>query len=112
MQEKDQALGIPTTQKMERQESLARGHSEEYKAALQRAVTLSVPHARMPSEYGTFDEQEEDNSDHSTSSSAGRSSSGTSKRNTKEGWGDLMDRLLDKDAAGHFIPWKSQAGEK
>lgn len=51
-------MEIPAKQRMERQETLAREHTQEYKAALQRAVTLAVPHAYSPSQYGTFDEQE------------------------------------------------------
>ena len=52
-------MEIPTKQRMERQKTLAKEHTEEYKAALQRAVTLAVPHAYSPSPYGTFDEQDE-----------------------------------------------------
>nr|GFB24388.1 alpha/beta hydrolases superfamily protein [Tanacetum cinerariifolium] len=37
MLEKDPIMEIPPKQKMERQETLAREHSDEYKAALQRA---------------------------------------------------------------------------
>ncbi|KAL7107106.1 hypothetical protein ACP275_06G033300 [Erythranthe tilingii] len=62
MREKDHTLEIPTKQRMERQKSLAKEHSDEYKAALRRAVTLSVPHAFSPSQYGTFDERN-DNED-------------------------------------------------
>ena len=69
MLEKDQIMEIPTSQRMERQQTLAKEHSEEYRAALQRAVTLSVPHAYTPFQYGTFDEG--DNS----SESSGKSSS-------------------------------------
>ncbi|KAB1204840.1 hypothetical protein CJ030_MR7G015327 [Morella rubra] len=58
MLEKDGSMEIPAKQRMERQETLAREHTQEYKAALQRAVTLAVPHAYSPSQYGTFDEQE------------------------------------------------------
>lgn len=44
MREKDSIMEIPANQIMEMQETLAR-HSEEYKAALQRAKTFDVPHA-------------------------------------------------------------------
>lgn len=59
MMEKDHIMEIPVKQRMERQETLAKEHSEAYKAALQRAVTLDVPHAYSPSQYGTFNEQNE-----------------------------------------------------
>ncbi|XP_022724391.1 uncharacterized protein LOC111281068 [Durio zibethinus] len=55
MLEKDRIMESPAKQRMERQETLAREHSEEYKAAFQRAATLSVPRAYSPSSYGTFD---------------------------------------------------------
>ncbi|KAE8077720.1 hypothetical protein FH972_016255 [Carpinus fangiana] len=75
MIEKDQIMEIPAKHRMERQETLAREHTQEYKAALQRAVTLAVPHAYSPSQYGTFDEQEE--GEHSDTS-VGESSLGPS----------------------------------
>lgn len=70
-------MEIPAKQRMERQETIAREHSQEYKAALQRAVTLDVPHAYSPSTYGTFDE---DHVSNSTSSSGGESSFGSYKK--------------------------------
>ncbi|KAF4353598.1 hypothetical protein F8388_017773 [Cannabis sativa] len=72
MLKKDPIMEIPTKQRMERQETLAKEKKEEYKAALQRAVTLSVPHAFTPSQYGTFDEEAE-----SSPGSAGESSFGS-----------------------------------
>ncbi|CAH9118181.1 unnamed protein product [Cuscuta europaea] len=56
--EKDNAMGIPTHQRMERDESLAKEHIKEHKAALKRAVALDVPQAYSPSSYGTFHELE------------------------------------------------------
>lgn len=84
MLEKDRITEIPAKQRMERQETLAREHVEEYKAALQRAVTLSVPHAYSPSQYGTFVEHEEGEQ---LDISAGEPSSGPSvKKKTEESW--------------------------
>ncbi|GMH08980.1 hypothetical protein Nepgr_010820 [Nepenthes gracilis] len=110
MLEKDQVMEIPAQQKMERQVTLAREHIQEYKAALQRAVTLSVPHAYLSSEYGTFDDHEEA-SEHSDKSSEGKTSSGSSKgKSTKESWDELVKRLFGKDEPGHFAA-KSSAAE-
>ncbi|XAR53654.1 Triacylglycerol lipase [Bertholletia excelsa] len=97
MLEEDHTMEIPPKQRMERQETLEREHREEYKAALQRAVTLSVPHAYSPTQYGTFDESEEgEQSDKS-------SSTGSSRRSTKrETWDELIERLFDKDESGHM----------
>ncbi|XP_043713188.1 uncharacterized protein LOC122661742 isoform X2 [Telopea speciosissima] len=96
--ERDRIIEIPTKQRMERQETIAREHSEEYKAALKRAVTLAVPHAFSPSPYGTFDEQENSSS---TSGEASLETSEKSKR--KESWDDLSERLFDKDESGHMV---------
>ncbi|KAH1091721.1 hypothetical protein J1N35_018978 [Gossypium stocksii] len=101
MLEKDRIMEIPAKQRMERQETLAREHSEEHKAALQRAVTLSVPHAYLPSRYGTFDEHEDgDNSQKPT----GESSVGSSgKSKTKVSWNELIERLFEKDESGLML---------
>lgn len=100
-------MKAPVKQKMERQESIVKEHTEEYKAALQRAVTLSVPHAYSPSPYGTFDEHEEgEQSDKS-------SSTGSSKRSAKKGesWGELIERLFDRDESGHMVLKKSPSAD-
>ncbi|KAI5570015.1 hypothetical protein POPTR_012G142700v4 [Populus trichocarpa] len=106
MVEKDHIMEIPAKQRMERQETLAREHSEEYRAALQRAVTLSVPHAYSPSKYGTFDEVEEGED---SQRSSGESSFGSSKTGKiRENWDELIERLFDKDVSGHMALKKSQ----
>lgn len=106
MLEKDRIMEIPAKQKMERQETLAREHIEEYKAALQRAVTLSVPHAYSPSQYGTFDDESEDGEN--SHKSSGESSVGSSAKNkSKESWNELIERLFDKDESGHMVLKKS-----
>ncbi|KAI3471145.1 hypothetical protein Pfo_027808 [Paulownia fortunei] len=100
MREKDHTLEIPAKQKMERQKTLAKEHREEHKAALHRAVTLAVPHAFSPSEYGTFDEKDDDDSHNSV----GDSSTGPStKSKTKESWDELIERLFDRDESGHMV---------
>ncbi|KAL7108381.1 hypothetical protein ACP275_06G108900 [Erythranthe tilingii] len=90
MQEKDNALKIPAKQKMERQKTLVKEHEEEHTAALRRAVTLAVPHAFPPPQYGTFDEKDNDGD-----------SSGKGKG--KESWGVLIDRLFEKGDSGHMV---------
>ncbi|KAI8021553.1 Sn1-specific diacylglycerol lipase alpha [Camellia lanceoleosa] len=59
MMERQRIMEIPPQQRMERQASLAKEHSEEYKAALQRAMALDVPLVYSPGSYGTFHEIEE-----------------------------------------------------
>ena len=106
MVEKDHIMEIPAKQRMERQETLAREHSEEYRAALQRAVTLSVPHAYSPSKYGTFDEVEEGED---SQRSSGESSFGSSKTSKiRDNWDELIECLFDRDVSGHIALKKSQ----
>nr|GLL28176.1 uncharacterized protein LOC109146579 [Ipomoea trifida] len=107
LQEKEAAMKIPETQRMERQQSLAKEHSEEYKAALRRAVTLEVPHAFSPSEYGTFDDKDDECSD----TSVGDSSTGSSKKSRgRVNWDEVIDRLFDKDDSGHIMLKKPLVG--
>ncbi|XP_065869497.1 uncharacterized protein [Euphorbia lathyris] len=104
MLENQHIMEIPAKQRMERQQTLEREHTEEYKAALQRAVTLSVPHAFSPSEYGTFNEQEQEDSNRSS----GESSFGSSRKSTsKENWDELIERLFEKDKSGQMVLKKS-----
>lgn len=108
MREKDHTLEIPAKQRMERQESLAKEHSEEYKAALRRAVTLAVPHAFTPSRYGTFvEDEEEEDSQHS----AGDCSTGSSARSKSiESWDEVIERLFERDESGLMVLKKPLIG--
>ncbi|KAG6605732.1 Sn1-specific diacylglycerol lipase alpha, partial [Cucurbita argyrosperma subsp. sororia] len=103
MHKDDKAMQIPPQQKMERQETLAREHSEEYKAALQRAVTLAVPHAYALAPYGTFGKT--DDGEEEEEESPG--SSGGSSRRKKETWNELIERLYDKEDSKHAVLKKS-----
>ncbi|KAH0686818.1 hypothetical protein KY284_017371 [Solanum tuberosum] len=106
MQERDHVTKIPAKQKMERQQTLTREHNEEHKAALQRAVTLAVPHAFSPSHYGTFDELDEEQSDTSVRDSSPGSSS---RSKTKDNWDELIERLYEKDESGHKMLKRSRS---
>ncbi|KAJ4951249.1 hypothetical protein NE237_028081 [Protea cynaroides] len=98
MLERDRIMEIPAKQRMERQESLAKEKSEEYKAALKRAVTLAVPYAYSSSPYGTFDKHED------SSSTSGEASLETSRKRRKESWDDFIGRLFDKDESDLIGP--------
>ncbi|KAK2977333.1 hypothetical protein RJ640_013312 [Escallonia rubra] len=99
MLEKEKIMDIPPTQRMERQTSLAKEHSEEHRVALQRAVALDVPDAYWPSAYGTFDETEgRDGADRSH----GEYSFMSSERG-RESWDGLVVRLFDTDESGHMV---------
>src|ERR1044072_8976456 len=102
MRESDSTMEIPAKQIMERQETIAR-HSQEYRAALQRAKTLDVPHAYTPpSQYGTFDEEGEE----SSRRSEGESSLGSTNKSTVDQettWDELIECHFDKDEHGHIV---------
>ncbi|KAL5069848.1 hypothetical protein RYX36_020735 [Vicia faba] len=112
MLEKDNAMEVPTKQIMERQETVTR-HNQEYKAALQRAKTLHVPHAfNPPSQYGTFDDEGEESSrksfddegeESSRKSEAEFSGSSSNKSKADESWHVLIERLFDKDEHGKMV---------
>ncbi|GLT60657.1 hypothetical protein SLA2020_334140 [Shorea laevis] len=99
MLEKDRIMQIPTMQNMERQETLAREHSEEYKAALQRAVALDIPQASSPPSYGTFHEMEEGET---SSQSTGEVSTPFFKK-WKESWDSFVERLFEVDESGQMV---------
>ncbi|CAN6179939.1 unnamed protein product [Urochloa humidicola] len=97
----EETMEVPSEQRMERNVSLHREHVEEHRAALRRAVTLSVPDARAPSPYGTFDD---DDGRQQQPQQPERSESfppaGTRQRTS---WNDLIERVFDKDADGHIV---------
>ncbi|KAM0002337.1 putative fungal lipase-like domain, mono-/di-acylglycerol lipase, alpha/Beta hydrolase [Helianthus debilis subsp. tardiflorus] len=100
MLEKDPIMEIPAKQKMERQQTLAKEHGEEYAAALQRAVKLAVPHAVLPSQYGTFQDSEDGEG----------SSVESSRKHTPGGsWDELIESLFDKDESGHMVLKKAHS---
>uniref|UniRef100_A0A0E0GFM9 Fungal lipase-like domain-containing protein n=1 Tax=Oryza nivara TaxID=4536 RepID=A0A0E0GFM9_ORYNI len=94
MLEKEKTMEVPSEQRMERNESLQREHVEEHKAALRRAVTLSVPDARSPSAYGTFGEQPERSESFPPVSAMARQ---------RMSWNDLIERVFDRDESGHIV---------
>ncbi|KAL6601518.1 hypothetical protein ACP70R_044738 [Stipagrostis hirtigluma subsp. patula] len=101
MLEEEDAMEVPSEQKMERNETLQREHVEEHKAALRRAVTLSVPDARAPSQYGTFDD---DGGGVRHRYQPERSESfppvGARQRTS---WNDLIERVFDRDEDGQIV---------
>ncbi|KAH1068117.1 hypothetical protein GYH30_005890 [Glycine max] len=99
MRDNDEHMEIPAEQRMERHESIAREHSEEYHAALQRAVALDIPQAYSPSSYGTF-HQIDVGEDSGRSSALG--SSLFHKKRTQS-WNEFIGRLFDVDDAGHMV---------
>jgi len=103
MLEEDGALDIPVTQRMERQASLAKEHSEEHRAALQRAVALDVPDAYLPSVYGTFHEIDDGGGGDSWSERSPGESSFLSSKRGRESWDGFVVRLFDTDESGQMV---------
>ncbi|KAL9234472.1 hypothetical protein vseg_009342 [Gypsophila vaccaria] len=98
MMENEGVMEIPPNQRMERQERLAREHSEEYREALRRAAALDVPHSYVPSPYGTFNDSE--TGVRLDSSSSERSLAASRWRDS---WNDFVGRLFEKDESGHMV---------
>ena len=97
-------MEIPAQQRMQRQESIAREHSEEYEAALRRAVALKIPRAASSPSYGTFAEVERGES---SGSSSGTRASLLSFKRMRERWDDFIERLFDVDESGRMVFKKS-----
>ncbi|KAL6981958.1 hypothetical protein U1Q18_023579 [Sarracenia purpurea var. burkii] len=100
--EKERIMRIPAQQRMERHASFAREHSEEYKAALRRAMALDVPQAYPPSSYGTFRDIEEGD-DSSRFQREQLPLPFASCKRRKESWDDFVARLFDVDESGHMV---------
>ncbi|GJM99603.1 hypothetical protein PR202_ga16723 [Eleusine coracana subsp. coracana] len=98
MLEEEDTMEVPSEQRMERNETLQKEHVEEHKAALRRAVTLSVPDARVPSPYGTFDGDERQRQYPERSESF--PPAGTRQRIS---WNDLIEQVFDRDDDGQIV---------
>ncbi|TVU10618.1 hypothetical protein EJB05_44161, partial [Eragrostis curvula] len=98
MLEDEDTMEVPSEQRMERNQTLQREHDEEHKAALRRAVTLSVPDARAPSPYGTFDGDERRR--HYPERSESFPPVGARQRMN---WNDLIEQVFDRDDDGQIV---------
>ncbi|XP_038874629.1 uncharacterized protein LOC120067204 [Benincasa hispida] len=103
MMENDKALEIPVQQRMQRQASVARGHGEEYKAALERAAALEIPDENLPLSYGTFNELEEGEN----SSQSIKDASVASSTKQRDSWDKFIKRFFDEDQSGQMVFKKS-----
>ncbi|KAL5572841.1 hypothetical protein UlMin_022438 [Ulmus minor] len=101
MLEKEHIMEIPAKQRMERQVSLVRDHSEEYRAALQRAIALDIPHAHSSSPYGTFHFHEVEEGQNSGSS--GEETAKLSFKKWRKNWDNFIERLFDVDESGDMV---------
>uniref|UniRef100_A0A0A9EDX9 Fungal lipase-type domain-containing protein n=1 Tax=Arundo donax TaxID=35708 RepID=A0A0A9EDX9_ARUDO len=97
MLEEEDTMEVPSEQRMERNQTLQREHVEEHKAALRRAVTLSVPDARAPSPYGTFSGDE-----HQRHPDRSESFPLVGARQ-RMSWNDLIEQVFERDEDGQIV---------
>ena len=96
-------MAVPTEQRMERNETLQREHVEEHRAALRRAVTLSVPDARVTSPYRTFDDDDGQQHPHRQLQPERSESFPPAGTRQRMSWNDLIERVFDKDEDGQIV---------
>lgn len=73
---------------------------KEHKDALERAVTLNVPHAVPPTEAST----EEDTSEGAFAESQNEETSSSNlKSSGKPNWNELVEKLFDRSESGNLV---------
>lgn len=86
----------PKVQKLERLQTI----EKEHKHALERAVSLNIPHAIAPGEE-TLENQEVDVSSHSQSEDVPETQSKSSGGKTN--WDEVVEKLLKKKESGNLL---------
>ncbi|KAL0921584.1 hypothetical protein M5K25_008670 [Dendrobium thyrsiflorum] len=86
----------PTQQKMERKQTL----EKEYKGALERAVTMNVPHAISLLEPT---EDENDSAPSHSENQNGNHSKTDSKPGGRTNWDELVEKLFTRNESGNFV---------
>jgi hypothetical protein len=110
MMERDHSMEIPSKQRMERQETIAKDHSKDHKDALEKALSLNIPHAFSPS-YGTFDKDENTEQEALLNepknllldTEVGESSTNKQIVEKKTDWEELINKLFEKDTSGRIV---------
>lgn len=110
MMEKNHSMEIPSEQRMERQETIAKERDKEHKNALERAHTLNIPHAFLPSS-DTFDEDERSEQEALLNepknslldTEVGESSANKLTTEKKTDWEELINKLFMKNASGKVV---------
>lgn len=110
MMERDRPMEIPSKQIMERQETMAKEHNKEHKDALEKALSLNIPHAFSPS-YDTFDKDENTEQEvllnepenSLLDTDVGESSANKQTVEKKTDWEERINKLFEKDASGRIV---------
>ncbi|ONK66207.1 uncharacterized protein A4U43_C06F5340 [Asparagus officinalis] len=101
MKETSVATSPPAQQRMERKQTLEKEHID----ALERAVSLHVPHAVAPSDEATAEallesSEETTNPPEETSEASSR---GDSKFGGRTNWLDLVEKLFSRNESGNLV---------
>jgi len=93
--ENEKTMQAPEVQRMSDDITVTRDHDEEQQEALRRAITLGVADIKMPSAYGTFDENPTEAAEAPLLPDSGR------RRTVWEEW---IARIFEKDESGQMVP--------
>lgn len=89
-------MRAPEVQRMSDEITVTRDHDEEQQEALRRAITLGVADVKMPSAYGTFDEN--------PTSEAAEAPLLSDSGRRRAVWDEWIARIFEKDESGQMVP--------
>nr|AVY91865.1 alpha/beta-hydrolase [Saccharum hybrid cultivar SP80-3280] len=93
--ENEKTMQAPEVQRMSDEITVTRDHDKEQQEALRRAITLGVADIKMPSAYGTFDENPTEAAEAPLLSDSGR---------RRAVWEEWIARIFEKDESGQMVP--------
>ncbi|CAD6218076.1 unnamed protein product [Miscanthus lutarioriparius] len=94
--ESEKTMQAPEVQRMGDEITATRDHDEEQQEALRRAITLGVADVKMPSAYGTFDEN--------PTSEAAEAPLLSDSGRRRAVWEEWIARIFEKDESGQIVP--------
>lgn len=94
--ESEKTTQAPEVQRMSDEITVTRDHDEEQQEALRRAITLGVADVKMPSAYGTFDEN--------PTSEAAEAPLLSDSGRRRAVWEEWIARIFEKDESGQIVP--------
>ena len=93
--ENEKTMQAPEVQRMSDDITVTRDRDEEQQEALRRAITLGVADIKMPSAYGTFDENPTEAAEAPLLPDSGR---------RRAVWEEWIARIFEKDESGQIVP--------
>lgn len=94
MKQSAEATACPAEQTMVRQETIA----QEHRAALERAVSLKVPHAVTPGEEAGEESVATTSHDQDEGSTQSES-----KSSARTNWNELVEKLFNRSESGNLV---------